>query len=227
LPVKFTCCEYSDKIDLNGDVVKKSTKLQENLPEEPEISSTANKHRRWLFALLVIALLIIAVSLSVRQALAGEVPADTFSGNNVSAVTRFLGALHPLSVHFPLALIFAAFGFELLFIKSNNQKWRTSASHTLTLGAVISLATITLGLMASEVGPFLGADAELLWTHRLFGLLASGLALTATYTLAQSRLAKKNRPREKMFALVYRVTLALAVVAVFIAGNYGAKLSGM
>ncbi len=168
-----------------------------------------------------------AVFISAGGALADAIPPDAFSSNEVSPVTRFLGELHPLSVHFPLGLLFAAFCFEMLFLQSKNQKWRTSATHTLALGAIISLATISLGLMAGEIGPFLGPDAELLWTHRLFGLLASGLSLVSVYSLAQSRLVKKNPQRTKTLELIYRITLTLATVSVFVAGHYGAKLSGL
>jgi uncharacterized membrane protein len=183
------------------------------------------------FQLLIVALsaLLVSLALGAETTLAGEAPTDVFTGGDVSTITRFLGGLHPLSVHFPLALIFAAFVFELIFIKSANSKWRASAFHTLTLGATISLATISLGLMASEVGPFLGPDAELLALHRLFGLLTSALSLVSLYFLAQSHLSarSKNNHRAKKFELTYRVTLALATTTVFIAGHFGAELAGL
>ena len=218
----FIFHKHTDNIDLNSDVVKKGARVK----EYPKEKSTpfVNTNRRGLWAL---SLLITAMFISTGLAMADVVPGDAFGGSDVSSITRFLGSLHPLSVHFPLALVFAAFCFELLFIRTKNQKWRTSASHTLTLGAAISLATISLGLMASEVGPFLGPDAELLWIHRLFGLLASGLSLLSLYTLAQSRMVKKKVQRAKTLEMIYRVTLTLAVIAVFVAGHFGAKLSGL
>ncbi len=164
----------------------------------------------------------------VDQALASQAPTEVFGGGEVSPVTRFLGGLHPLSVHFPLALIFAAFVFELVFVIGGDSKWRTSAFHTLALGAVISLATISLGLMASEVGPFLGPDAELVGLHRIFGLLTAALSLVATYSLAQSKMPGKARAKKaKTFELTYRITLALATLTVFIAGHFGAELAGL
>ncbi len=215
----------SDNIDLKGDVVKKGTKLI--APRRK--AKTASFLSPWRNPLVVFAVSLTIFALGSEISLA-DIATDAFSGSEVSEVTRFLGSLHPLSVHFPLALIFAAFAFELIFIKSANSKWRTSAFHTLTLGAVISLGTISLGLMAGEVGPFLGPDAELLALHRLFGLVTSALALVSLYSLAQAQQRSKrnkDKNRAKKFELIYRITLALATITVFVAGHFGAELAGL
>lgn len=148
--------------------------------------------------------------------------AEPFDGSTASPLMTFLGDLHPLAVHFPLALGFTALMFETLFLVSKKEVWRSTAFHTLTFGASVSLLTIFTGLTASTVGPFFGEDAQLLETHRLFGLVAAGLLLLTTFLAAQVRLKKRDQ-----LVWVYRAVLLLTVICVFSAGHFGARLSGL
>ncbi|HSG99239.1 MAG TPA: hypothetical protein VLB27_04265, partial [candidate division Zixibacteria bacterium] len=65
-------------------------------------------------------------------------------------------------------------------------------------------------------------DAQLLETHRLFGLLSCGLLLLTTFLAAQVRLKKRNQ-----LLWVYRAALLFTVICVFSAGHFGARLSGL
>ena len=168
--------------------------------------------------LFVVGLLVVSAVAQVEPPFG----ANPFEPEEVSPLMLFIGDLHPLSVHFPLALAFAAFLFELIFLASKNERWRTSAFHTLVLGATVSILTILTGLVAGSNGPFFAEDLEILNTHRVFGLASSGLLLLTTYFAAQVRLKKREN-----LLWSYRTALAVTTICVFIAGHFGAKLSGL
>ena len=177
--------------------------------------------KRLQFLLLVTAILLVVAPAVFGQP-APEFGAEPFDAGEASPLMTFLGELHPLAVHFPLALGFAALFFESLYLISKNTVWHNTGFHTLTLGTAISLITIFTGLTASTIGPFLGEDALLLDTHRLFGLTSCGLLLLTTYIGSRARLKQDDRLR-----WVYRAGLFVMTVCVFIAGHFGAKLSGL
>ncbi len=147
-----------------------------------------------------------------------------FGQTEVSSWVTFLGGLHPFTVHFPIALICAAALFETVFLIGKIESAASTAFHCLMLGASISIVSVILGLMASEAGPFIGQEAETLWTHRLFGLISCGLLLLTAYVAAQSRM-----PGQKKTSLrgLYRGLLYLTTLIVLITALFGSKLSGL
>lgn len=69
---------------------------------------------------------------------------------------RAMYALHPLSVHFPLALLLASGLFVLLALRSGSAGWATSAYHCLIVGwltGAVALLTGTLDALPQLVGP--------------------------------------------------------------------------
>lgn len=148
-------------------------------------------------------------------------PADTFGGAEISPLVSFLGGLHPLSTHFPLALAFAASLFETVFIISSNKTWSSTAFHCLSLGATLALFTAIAGLMAAEAGPFFGEDAQTLDFHRLMGLISVGLLLLTVFLGSKVRQGQKPN-----WLWLYRGAMALTTIGVFVAGHFGSKLAG-
>lgn len=171
-------------------------------------------------AAIIVGLLLLAGLAMAQEGVGfGEQP---FTESDSSPLMQFLGELHPLAVHFPLGMAIAALFFEALFLISKNSAWQTSAFHTLTLGAALSIVTIFTGLTASELGPYFAEDALTLDSHRLYGLMGSGLLLLTTYLGAQARIRNSE-----LFRKFYRAGLVITNVAVYAAGHFGAKLSGL
>lgn len=150
---------------------------------------------------------------------------DAFGPAEVSPLVNFLGGLHPFSIHFPIALVCAAALFETVFWVGKAESAASTAFYCLALGASISLVSVILGLMASEAGPFIGQDAEILWIHRLFGLISCALLLLTTFVAAKSR-----APAQKMQTFLrwlYRGLLYLTTMIVLITSLFGSKLTGL
>lgn len=163
-------------------------------------------------------------SIAVGQGLS-DLASDAFGPAEVSPLVNFLGGLHPFSIHFPIALVCAAALFETVFWVGKAESAASTAFYCLALGASISLVSVILGLMASEAGPFIGEDAETLWTHRLFGLISCGLLLLTTFVAAKSR-APEQKTRISLRWL-YRGLLYLTTMIVLITALFGSKLTGL
>ncbi len=122
---------------------------------------------------------------------------------------KFLGRFHPISVHFPIALLTLAAVAELL------GRWRREAHHLQTAWFLLAMGTLSclpaaaLGWIHAENTSHQGDD--LFW-HRWLGI---AVVVLACFTLAFGRRA----PKWRLPAL-----LALALL-VGITGHYGGYLS--
>jgi uncharacterized membrane protein len=124
------------------------------------------------------------------------------------------GRLHPLLIHFPIALVLFAAVAELVATFTNRNEWRVIAIGNLRAGAVFVVAAAVSGwLLASSVEP-----TQPLAYHRLLGIAAAvaviGAALTTT----------ANRMRDANAWWPYRLSLFSTALLVGIAGHLGAVL---
>jgi uncharacterized membrane protein len=125
------------------------------------------------------------------------------------------GRLHPLLVHFPIALILIAAIAELIFLATRFPRWHTVAVTNLRAGAAFAVVSACAGwLLASS--RIVEASPSLEW-HRWLGVLAAGAAVTAALTTGQiDPLGKPQR--------LYRIALFSAAAIVAVAGHFGAVL---
>lgn len=120
-----------------------------------------------------------------------------------------LGLLHPIAVHFPIALIIAAGAAELMSVVRRQSSWSTTGRHCVTLGAIGAVLAVPLGWLAA--GPP-GADALTEW-HRWLGVATlAGSASAAILARTPCRRA-------------YRAMLCASVAAVAAAGHLGGLLT--
>jgi uncharacterized membrane protein len=101
-------------------------------------------------------------------------------------------ALHPFTVHFPLALLLISSFFTLLAL-SRGDAWGTSAYHCLLIGwlaAVVALLTGTFDAVRQLVGPEAPRDNTLIgWVN------AHAIAnLAATVVYGQALLRRRRQP---------------------------------
>ena len=132
-----------------------------------------------------------------------------------AGITRWLGRLHPSTVHFPIALLTAAFFSELTLLTSGSQPLRDVTRFCVALGAAGALVSAPLGwLFAAEHA---AADAELLELHRIAG---TATAIAALATLAASEHAARRETSRRML----RVLLTIATAGVLATGFLGRSL---
>ncbi|MCJ7420295.1 hypothetical protein L8951_00500 [Sphingomicrobium astaxanthinifaciens] len=120
--------------------------------------------------------------------------------------------LHPLSVHFPIALLLVAAFLEVAGIA--RRRWRADAAVRLLLvtGAAGALVAALLGWV--HTGPWLGGDAVMQW-HRWMG---SAIALVAVALAWHAGRASERR-------VLLRTALVALALAVAVQGYLGGELS--
>lgn len=128
----------------------------------------------------------------------------------------WLGKLHVAVIHFPIALIVAAFGAEAFGAIRNRPNWRSAARIMLVLGALGAAVAAALGWFA---GGFYLLDRNLvLTTHRYLGMvIAIGSA-----SLAWAGLRKLHHERrdDMLFAGLLGVLTIGVLLQAFLGGTF-------
>jgi uncharacterized membrane protein len=124
------------------------------------------------------------------------------------------GRMHPLLIHFPIALVLAAAAAELVAATTSRREWRVIAIVNLRAGALFAIvAAISGWLLAASVEP-----TPSLEYHRVLGSAAAfAVAVTALTTSAAGM-------REANGWWPYRLGLFTAAVLVGVAAHLGAVL---
>lgn len=143
---------------------------------------------------------------SAQQALDAAV-----AKNRVTSVGDFVGRLHPLATHFPIALLLAAALAELLLVARPALGLERTIRFLIAGGAVGAVIAALLGWFAA--GWRLEDRSETLGLHRWNGTVIAGVAVLATW------LAFRSQGRTGL-----RVVLALLAVALIAQGYLGGEM---
>ena len=127
-----------------------------------------------------------------------------------------IGRLHPLLIHFPIALVILAAAAEVMASFTDDVRWRTVAVHNLWAAAVFAvMATIAGWRLALEPGM---ETSPLLEWHRWLGSIGAGVTVLAALTTPRSFGASA------LDAWIYRITLFAAGALVPLAAHLGGLL---
>jgi uncharacterized membrane protein len=127
-----------------------------------------------------------------------------------------VGRLHPLLVHFPIGLVLAAAGSELVATWTRRQSWRAVAVANLRAGALFGVLTLVAGWVLASA-PFVETTPLLAW-HRWIGVAA------AVATMGAAVASRSRHVESRRSLLVYRGALFGAAALVAVAGHLGAAL---
>ena len=133
---------------------------------------------------------------------------------------EFLGAFHPITVHFPIALVVTAAAAEILQRWSRAPGVSNAARFMLAVAAPFALAAVVLGFAAAGVRSFGSELSGTLDIHRVTGVAASVLTVLSA-GLAESA----SRGGETWRVSFYRAVLFLSALAVAVAAHFGAVLT--
>ena len=127
-----------------------------------------------------------------------------------------LGRLHPLLVHFPIALVVIAAVAETIASLTDRWHWRTVAVANLRAGAAFGLAAAIAGWRLAQA-PSVEATTMLEW-HRWLGATAAMATIGAALTSSGAD------GRSALELWVYRITLFSATALVAMTGHFGGLL---
>lgn len=130
---------------------------------------------------------------------------------------QFFGRLHPLIVHFPIALLVVALLLEAIGLRKGNHELRKATNILLLAGAASAVIAVAFGWLLEAQEQYTG---DLLTVHKWTGIATAALA-TLTLLIHQ-RMLLRNQWR---LLKAYRIALVVTVLGVSVAGHFGASLT--
>jgi uncharacterized membrane protein len=138
----------------------------------------------------------------------------------MTGLWAILGDLHPILVHFPIALVLTAAAAEVLFVVRRRTEFGDAARFMVIAAACMAAPTALAGLAAASsesIALDLGGAFAI---HRALGIVVPVVLLLAAAMAEGAR-----RSGQIWELMLYRVLLAIAVLGVCIGGFYGGELA--
>lgn len=131
-------------------------------------------------------------------------------------LVQFVGRLHPMVVHFPVALLVTAGFIELIRLRKSKSVGVDPAFYCLLLGCLGAIvAAVTGWINAEDFGP----EKRELFLHRWIGI---GVAVTSAFACILSLLARSGT--RNWARVSYRLALFTTVALVSVGGHLGGVL---
>ena len=124
--------------------------------------------------------------------------------------------LHPILVHFPIALFISSLGLEIASYLARKESLHKTAFHIYILAACLAPLAVLTGLQQANI---YNLHHPVFYLHRNFGFLASGISLISLPVFWV--LSRKNPPLVRIVFLLFQVTV---VGCVIVAGFEGGRM---
>ena len=174
-----------------------------------------NKFPRKKLVLVISSMILICLlQISLNGYAASNEPS---TANGLFWLWRFLGRLHPVAVHFPVALLLFAAILEIFTFKNFNSNLRPGIKIILAAGAIAALLSTIMGLLLSKEG---GYEKELANLHQWTGIATASIGSIAFILLHYILMQDK-----KNLISFYRSLLFISAIGVAAAGHFGASLT--
>lgn len=128
-------------------------------------------------------------------------------------------SLHPITVHFPVALLMTAFFLETLALITGRMGWHRISLWNLCLGWLAAAAAVLTGRLAQEMAKHSSEIYEVMELHERLGYVVLALVSTA----AVWRLARRDRLSIHARWMVW-ILLGLACGAMALGAHLGGRL---
>lgn len=132
---------------------------------------------------------------------------------------RWIGKFHPVSTHFPVALMLVALLAEALAWWTRRAQWQETVRFLVVLAGLAGLATGVLGWVNAYFNSFDNATGGLLWWHRWTGTAASLWAVLCAGLLLCHPCQEGSFERRR-----FRGALFVGAVLVGLSGFLGSAL---
>ena len=132
---------------------------------------------------------------------------------------RLLGRLHPVSTHFPVALMFVAVFAEGLAWWTRRAAWLQTVRFLVILAALGAVAAVALGWINAGFTSYVGQSASILGWHRWLGTGTGVWAVVCAGLAVLGKGEEGTRDRQR-----FRGALLLGAVLTGITGFLGSAL---
>lgn len=132
---------------------------------------------------------------------------------------RWIGRFHPVSTHFPVALMYVAVLAEGLAWWTRRESWTQTMRFLVLLGGLSSLATASLGWVNASFTSYVGQSVAILQWHRWLGTFTSLWAAGCALLLALSKCPEGSPERQR-----FRGALLIGALLIGISGFLGSAL---
>ncbi|WP_370871250.1 DUF1549 domain-containing protein [Algoriphagus sp.] len=132
-------------------------------------------------------------------------------------LSQLFGRLHPMMVHFPIALILAAVVMELFTLGKFRHSFRSGIRFLVIIGTISALFAALMGWFLAENEGLTGSTLDL---HRIVGVVSAGFSVLLLVLLRKSEL----NPSASSIK-TYRFFLFLTGIGIGLAGHFGAALT--
>jgi len=130
---------------------------------------------------------------------------------------HFLGRLHPMIVHFPIALLLMAAALEIFSLKNFKSSLRPGINVLVFVGAASALISASFGWLLFNQDQPEGTAVDI---H-----LATGNTTALVSILTAVLLYRIQKKQTNSLIIIYRSLLLATVIGVSVAGHFGATLT--
>ena len=144
----------------------------------------------------------------------GGISADAAPRTMSQRLVRWLGAMHPAAVHFPIALFLVAAVLEIAALTLRRPVLTQGTRVIIALAAISAIGAVVLGWFAMGLP---GNDDVTHTYHRWLGTSIAGLGL-ATWWAKEHWIRRPGRGRELIYIGLLSVTAAAILVNALLGG---------
>ena len=132
---------------------------------------------------------------------------------------RWIGRFHPVSTHFPVALMYVAVVAEAMAWWTRRESWMQTVRFLVVLGAMGGLVTAGLGWVNASFTSYVGRSASILVWHRWLGTFTSVWTLVCATLAIMSECREGSAERQR-----FRGALLVGAALVGVSGFLGSAL---
>jgi uncharacterized membrane protein len=151
-------------------------------------------------------------AVSVTEVAAPEMP-------SWKRAVRWIGRFHPVSTHFPVALMYVAVLAEAFAWWTRRESWLQTVRFLVVLGAMGALVTASLGWINASFTSYVGSSVGILKWHRWLGTFTAAWTVVCAVLVVISD-CREGSPERRRF----RGALLVGAVLVGISGFLGSAL---
>lgn len=132
---------------------------------------------------------------------------------------RWIGRFHPVSTHFPVALMYVAVLAEAFAWWTKRESWQQTVRFLVVLAGLGSLATASLGWINASFTSYVGSSVAILKWHRWLGTFTAIWAILCAILVGIMDCREGTKQRRR-----FRVALMIGAGLVGISGFLGSAL---